>query len=85
METPRLFRVPVGESSEVDRARAEISAAIELVALGSARRVVLACIAAVDAVAGEGRDQARTAGVQFSTQRDSVTGAVSVVIGPLEV
>jgi hypothetical protein len=83
METPgRPVPAAVARDRDIDRALAELTAAIDLVALGSASRVIVACVSAVDAVATEALAHAQQVGVAFTLSRDAATGAVSVVVGP---
>lgn len=84
MDTPLHPRVPAAVPFDTDRALAELVAAIDLVALGSARRVIVACLSAVEAAATEALAYAQQVGVGFTLSRDAVTGAVSVVVGPRE-
>jgi hypothetical protein len=80
METPRLLRLPVETTAADD----DLSAAIELVAGGHARRVVLVGLTDLDAVAGEALARAQAAGVAFALSRDPRSGALSAVVGPRE-
>jgi hypothetical protein len=80
METPRLLRLPVETTVE----DADVSAAIELVASGHARRVVLIGLPDVDAVAGAALARAQAAGVAFALSRDPRSGTLAAVVGPRE-
>jgi len=81
MET-RQFRVPVVVPLDADVALGELTAAIDLVASGSATRVTVTCVSAVEAVAGEALVHAQAAHVAFTLSRDDATGVVSAIVGP---
>ena len=87
MDTPRVVRLPVAvdrsETASTDIALADIVAAIELVAIGGARRVILTGLAHVDEVASQALAHAQAANLEFRIERDQATGAVTVLIGPL--
>ena len=83
METPRLIHLPV-EHQAADHVLADLVAAIELVAGGGARRVVLAGLPGVEAVAAEALGYAQAAHVAFSLSRTPGTPVPAVVVGPLE-
>lgn len=73
---------PVADTSE--RTLLDIVAAIELVAAGMARRVVLASLPDPTLVAPEALALAQAAGVPFRLDRDPESGgAIVVVVGPL--
>ena len=59
-----------------------MTAAIELVASGRARRVVLSGMAEADLLAPEGLAAAQAAGVGFALSRDRETGVPAIVVGP---
>ena len=77
-----MIRLPVAYQAS-EPALAEIVAAIELVAEGGARRVVISGIPGVDAVAGEALLHARAAHVAFCLRR-TAGAAPAVVVGPRE-
>jgi len=78
-----VIRLPV-EYQASDRVLAELVAAIELVAGGGARRVVLSGLPGVEAVAADVLGRAQAAHVAFSLRRTSGSQAPAVVVGPLE-
>jgi hypothetical protein len=79
----RVVRLPV-EFQAADHVLADLLAAIELVAGGGARRVVLAGLPGVESVAAEALACARAAHVAFSLGRAPDAEAPTVVVGPLE-
>ena len=82
MDTSRVVLLPPIATS-TDALLADITAAIELVARGGARRVTLTGLARPEDVAADALVVAQGAGVEFRLERNEVTGAVSVLIGPL--
>jgi hypothetical protein len=62
----------------------EVTAAIELVAAGLARRVVLSGIPNAELLAPEALAAAQAAGVAFVLARDPGSGSVALIIGPRE-
>ena len=83
MDTPRPIRLPAATRAEADREMAEVAAAVELVARGVARRVVLVGLEEVAALAGEALVIAQQAGVRFALQRESGgSGTVRAIVGP---
>lgn len=77
---PRAFE-PTAE--ELERALAEIDAAIELVARGGAVRITLTGFPIADAVAGVGSARAQAAYVGFRLEQHAATSGRSIVIGPV--
>jgi hypothetical protein len=73
---------PVADTSE--RTLLDIVAAIELVAAGGARRVVLSSLPDPELVAVEALAHAQAAGVRFSLSRGPEGGLPAVVVGPVE-
>lgn len=85
MDTPRPIRLPAATQAEADRELAEVAAAVELVARGLARRVVLVGFEDVEAIAGAALVIAQRAGVRFALQRDSARPGVALaIVGPRE-
>jgi hypothetical protein len=82
VETTDVIRLPVGYQA-TEPALAEIVAAIELVAEGGARRVVISGIPGVEAVAGEALLHAQAAHVALCLRRPP-GAAPAVVVGPRE-
>lgn len=88
MESPRpvllpaIASRPAGSPRGPDPQPLEVTAAIELVASGRARRVVLSGIAEADLLAPEGLAAAQAAGVRFALSRDRETGVAAIVVGP---
>jgi hypothetical protein len=80
--TTDVIRLPIAYRAD-EHALAELVAAIELVASGRARRVVVSGIPSVDAVAGEALLDAQAAHVTFCLRR-TPGHAPAVVVGPLE-
>ena len=76
-----LIQLPVADPEAPARTLAELVAAIDLVARGVARRVVVVGEADVDAVAAQALAHAQLAGVRFSLVRDH-PGSPLVVVGP---
>jgi hypothetical protein len=83
VDTPRPIRLPAATRAEADRELAEVAAAVELVARGVARRVVLVGLAEVTALAGDALVIAQQAGVRFALQREpGGSGTVLAIVGP---
>ncbi len=82
MATSSVIRLPVAYQA-ADHALADLVAAIELVADGHARRVVISGVPGIEAVAGEALRHARTAHVAFCLRRTPGIPP-AVVVGPLE-
>jgi hypothetical protein len=83
VETSRVILLPV-EYQAADHVLGDLVAAIELVACGGARRVVLAGLPGVEAVAGEALGYAQAAHVRFRLARSEGSTAPDIVVGPLE-
>jgi transposase len=83
VEPTHVIRLPV-EYQAPDLTLADLTAAIELVASGGARRVVLAGLPGVETVAAAALAHAQAAHVRFALSRDDGMGVPSVVVGPLE-
>ena len=62
----------------------DIVAAIDLVAAGAARRVVLSCLPGVESVAGAALSYAQSMQVHFTIARHGEADPPSVVVGPVE-
>lgn len=77
-----MIRLPVPYQGS-EPALSEIVAAIELVAEGGARRVVISGIPGVEAVAAEALQHAQAAHVAFCLRR-TPGAAPAVVVGPRE-
>jgi hypothetical protein len=69
---------------ELDNALAEVDAAIALVSRGAAVRVRLIGFALAEAVAGLAAAHAQLAGVGFQVDRPDVTGALAIIVGPID-
>ncbi|HEU0235634.1 MAG TPA: hypothetical protein VFR14_04230 [Candidatus Limnocylindrales bacterium] len=83
MDTPRPIRLPAATRAEADRELAEVAAAVELVARGVARRVVLVGLEELAALAGDALVIAQQAGVRFALQREpGRSGTVLAIVGP---
>jgi hypothetical protein len=82
VEAPNVISLPVAVAAS-DHALADLVSAIELVATGRARRVVLAGIPGVEEVAAEALVCAQAAHVAFRLQRTPPT-RTAVVVGPRE-
>ena len=83
MDTSRVVQLSPPIATSTESLLADISAAIELVARGGARRVILTGLARPQDVAADALVVAQGAGVEFRRERNAATGAVSVLIGPL--
>ena len=83
MDHPRPTPLPVATPLAADRALAELFAAIELVALGMARRVHVTGLAGLDEVAAQALVRAQLAGVRFTLTRDQ-PDTVTAIVGPRE-
>jgi hypothetical protein len=82
VEAPNVISLPVAVAAS-DHALADLVSAIELVASGQARRVVLSGIAGVEEVAAEALVCAQAAHVEFRLQRTR-PARPAVVVGPVE-
>ena len=82
MEAPPVIRLPVALAAS-DLVIADLVSAVELVASGRARRVVLAGIAGVEDVAGEALAYAQAAHVGFRLERKPGARPAGIV-GPVE-
>ena len=79
MDAPRPIRLP---TTAYDQELADVAAAIQLVATGSARRVTLSGLQHPDEIAADALALAQAAGVLFALQRDRRNGPATVVVGP---
>ena len=77
-----MIRLPSARTALGEDLLEELYGAIDLVASGAARRIVLAAFPGVEDVALGALARAQNAGVQFALSRDSE--AVTVHIGPRE-
>ena len=77
-----MFRLPFSPSTLGEDLIEELSGAIDLVASGAARTIVLAAFPGVEDVAADALARAQRAGVRFAVSRDGQ--AVTVHIGPRE-
>jgi hypothetical protein len=68
---------------DLDRALAEVDAAIALVKVGAAVRIRLIGFALAEMVAGLAAAHAQLAGVGFQVDRPQVAGALAVIVGPI--
>ena len=78
-----MIRLPFGGPESTADLFEEVIAAVDLVASGAVRRIVLAAFPGVEDVAASALAYAQGIGVAFRLSRDS-TGAVTVHIGPRE-
>ena len=81
MDNPRVIRLPAVRSDVAGDLLEELYGAIELVASGTARRIVLAAFPGIEDVAAAALARAQAAGVAFSLSHDT-DDAVTVHIGP---
>ena len=77
-----MIRLPPIRHEPSEALLEELNAAIDLVASGAVRRIVLAAFAGVEDVAAGALARAQWAGVAFALSRDGE--AVTVHIGPRE-
>ena len=77
-----MIRLPSARSSLSENLLEELNGAIDLVAGGAARKIVLAAFQGVEDVAAGALAHAQRAGVRFALSRDEE--AVTVHIGPRE-
>jgi hypothetical protein len=68
---------------ELEKALAEVDAAIALVGQGAAVRIRLIGFAMLDAVAGRAAAHAQLAGVGFQIDRPDVAGVLAITVGPI--
>jgi hypothetical protein len=80
VDSPRLIRLPSVPGDTAAGVLEELYGAIELVASGTARRIVLAAFPGIEDVAAAALARAQAAGVAFSLSRND--DAVTVHIGP---
>jgi hypothetical protein len=83
VEASRPIQLPAAEAAARERDAIEITAAIELVARGAARRVIVSGLQDAASLAPDAVASAQAEGVDFALARDPETGAISVVVGPL--
>jgi hypothetical protein len=83
VDTSRVVQLPPPIATSTENLLADVTAAIELVAQGGARRVILSGLSRPEDVAADALVVAQGAGVDFKLERNEATGAVSVLIGPL--
>jgi hypothetical protein len=83
VESPRVIRLPLAEPASTSDVLEEVNGSIDLVAAGIARRMVIAGLPGVEAVAAGALAHAQASHVGFSLSRDE-TGTVTVLIGPRE-
>jgi hypothetical protein len=81
VDEPRPIRPPI---VDFDRELADVAVAVQLVASGGARRVTLSGLLRSEEIAPEALALAQASGVRFALQRDSRTGSVTIVVGPVE-
>ena len=77
-----MIRLPFAPSVLGEDLIQELSGAIDLVANGAARTIVLAAFPGVEGVAADALARAQRAGVRFAVSREG--DAVTVHIGPRE-
>ena len=78
-----MIRLPFGGPESTADLFEEVIAAVDLVASGAVRRIVLAAFPGVEDVAAGALAYAQGIGVAYRLSRDD-TGAVTVHIGPRE-
>ena len=83
MDSPHVIRLPVAGPESTTELLNEVEAAVDLVASGAVRRIVLAAFPGVEDVASEALAYAQGAGVAFRLSREN-SGSVTVHIGPRE-
>ena len=83
MDSPRLIRLPTVRSETTADLLEEVNAAIDLVASGVVRGIVLAAFPGVEDVASGALAHAQGAGVAFALSRGE-NDAVTIHIGPRE-
>jgi hypothetical protein len=76
-------RVPEPSAEEVEKALAQVDAAIALVSGGAAVRIRLIAFPLVDMVAGLAAAHAQLAGVAFQIDRLDPVGAAAMIVGPV--
>jgi hypothetical protein len=81
VDSLRLLRLPVARAPDLDVVLADLVAAIDLVALGVATRVVIGGLNGVEAVASEALGHAQASGVEFALGRND-DGGVRAIVGP---
>ena len=72
------------EAGTADRTLRDLVAAIDLVAGGGARRVVLSNLPDLELVAAEALAHAQGAGLPFSLSRGAAGARPAAVVGPIE-
>ena len=77
-----MIRLPSARAALSEDLLEELYGAIELVASGAARKIVLAAFPGIEDVAAGALARAQRAGVRFAVSRDGE--AVTVHIGPRE-
>jgi hypothetical protein len=83
VDEPRLIPLPVErEGHWPEWLPREVASAVTLVAEGGAVTVTIANIEITNELAGEAASLAQRAGVEFSVERDPVTGRRAMRIGP---
>lgn len=82
MDSPHVIRLPSARTALTEDLLEELSGAIDLVASGAVRTIVLAAFPGVESVAAGALAHAQAAGVRLALSRDGE--AVTVHIGPRE-
>ena len=82
MDSPHVIRLPSARTALSEDLLEEIAGAIDLVASGAVRSIVLAAYPGVESVAAGALAHAQGVGVGFALSRDGE--AVTVHIGPRE-
>jgi hypothetical protein len=83
LEPTPFPRVPEPSDEEVEKALAQVDAAIALVSGGGAVRIRLIAFPLVDMVAGLAAAHAQLAGVAFQIDRLDPAGAAAMIVGPV--
>jgi hypothetical protein len=83
VEPSRVVRLPV-DFQAPDHLLGDMIAAIDLVASGVARRVVLGGLRGVESVAADALLAAQAQHVRFSLARTEAHGVPAVIVGPVE-
>jgi hypothetical protein len=82
VDSPHVIRLPSARTALSEDLLEELSGAIDLVASGAVRTIVLAAFPGVESVAADALAHAQGAGVGFALSRDG--DAITVHIGPRE-
>jgi len=80
--TASLLHLPVTPAADPDRLLAELSAAVDLVAGGTAARVIVVNVAGLESVAAVACARAHARDVSFALVRDANGVLARAVVGP---